>query len=89
MSAANESPPETYEGSGKDAPEGTATSGTHVKVIPHERLERARAKKYGFPYDPAQSAWIKSYVRWKKMNFDLMNARDASTPPRPSRRGRK
>jgi len=39
-----------------------------VKVIPNERLERARAKKYGIPYDPEHTAWIKSYVKWKNSN---------------------
>jgi hypothetical protein len=39
-----------------------------VKIIPADRLERARAKKYGYPYDPARDAWTKSYVKWKREN---------------------
>ena len=48
-----------------------------VKIIPADRLERARAKKYGYPYDAARDAWTKSYVKWK-----MENARPRKPPER-------
>lgn len=56
--------------SGADAavsPSGKSDK-SDVKIIPADRLERARAKKYGCPYDPARDAWTKSYVKWKREN---------------------
>jgi hypothetical protein len=53
-----------------------------VKVIPNERLERARAKKYGIPYDPEHTAWIKSYVKWKNSNHRKQLAAARERKPR-------
>ena len=56
--------------SGADAavsPSGESDN-SDVKIIPADRIERARAKKYGYPYDPARDAWTKSYVKWKMEN---------------------
>ena len=71
--------------SGADAaasPSGKSDK-SDVKVIPNERLERARAKKYGIPYDPEHTAWIKAYVKWKRENHRLMLARGRTQDKQP------
>ena len=75
--------------SGADAavsPSGKSDE-SDVKVIPNERLERARAKKYDIPYDPEHTASIKSYVKWKRENHRLMlaRARTHDKSPRPAK----
>jgi hypothetical protein len=56
-----------------------------VNIIPADRLERARAKKYGIPYDPEQTAWIKSYVKWKNSNHRAQIARERTRDKRAHR----
>jgi len=73
--------------SGADAavsPSGKSDE-SDVKVIPNERLERARAKKYGYPFDPERDAWTKSYVKWKRENHRAQIARERTRDKRAHR----
>ena len=73
--------------SGADAaasPSGKSDK-SDVNIIPADRLARARAKKYGYPYDPARDAWTKSYVKWKKENHRAQIARERTRDKRAHR----
>jgi len=39
------------------------------KLISKEQFDRARAKKYDVPYDPAFAEFIKGWIKWKVENF--------------------
>ena len=55
-----------------------------ARIISVEALERARCAKYGIPYDPEMTKFIRGWVAWKCENHRLMQLNQ----PAPARRNR-